>query len=325
MGLQGAGGVLRPAPGTPQGQGAPGGGQGAGTTPLDAARQRAMDNAIPLTPDMIYELGRRYGATKRAEEEADTLIASPVNRPISVSFDPSQATNIIQTARGYPSALSFFDSTGQPWPVAWDTNSNAANVTGGTNCNTSPSGSGGAGGPAVDVVGFYACVPVKGSNTIEITPMSLVSRGGLLVHLEGAPKPLSFLLIAGRDRYDADLSVHVDRRGPNARVQIDTRPGAPVTGAAYLTSMLAGVAPAEAPAGVPCASCVGLSSSCSSSSSSSCSLSSGSSSGCTWWWWWWCPLGTAAAGVGPVGGTDAAGAGGAGAGAGGGGLAGGIK
>ena len=227
----------------PQGQPAPEGAQAGGASPAEAARQRAMDNAIPLTPDMIRELGRRYGAVKRAEEESDALIASPVNRPVSVTFAPGQATNIIQTVRGYPTALSFFDNTGQPWPVAWDTNSNAANVSGGTNCNSSPSG---AGSPAVNTVGFYVCVPVKGSNTIEITPMSRVPRGGLLVHLEGAPKPLSFLLIAGRDSYDADLSIHIANRGPKAKVLVDTRPGAPVTGAPYLNAMLSGVAPADA-------------------------------------------------------------------------------
>ena len=226
-----------------QGQPAPEGPPAGAAAAADAARQRAIDNAIPLTPEMIFELGRRFGGVKRAEEESNTLVASPVTRPLSVSFDPSQVTSIIQTVKGYPTALSFFDNTGQPWPVAWNTNSNAANVTEGTNCSSASSG---AGSPAVNAVGFYVCVPVKGSNTVEITPMSLVPRGGLLVHLEHAPKPLSFLLVADRDRYDANLSVHVATRGPNAKVLVDTRPGAPVTGAPYLNAMLSGIAPADA-------------------------------------------------------------------------------
>jgi len=213
---------------------------------LDTAGQRAVRNAIPFTPEMIQELQRRYGAVQKAQEEAAQLVASPVSRMVSAAFAPGQATNIIQTVRGYPTAISFFDATGQPWPVGWNTNSNAANVAGGTNCNSSPSASGGDGSPSVNAVGFYVCVPVKGSNTIEITPMSLVPRGGLVVNLQNAPKPISFLLISGRDRYDADLSVHVSDRGPNARVMVDTRPGAPVTGAPYLNAMLAGVAPADA-------------------------------------------------------------------------------
>jgi intracellular multiplication protein IcmK len=219
---------------------------GQGLDGLDAAGQRAVHNSIPFTPEMIQELQRRYGAVQGAQEQATQLIASPVSRMVSTAFAPGQATNIIQTVRGYPTAISFFDATGQPWPIGWNTNSNAANVSGGTNCNSSQSGSGGDGSPSVNAVGFYVCVPVKGSNTIEITPMSLVPRGGLVVNLQNAPKPLSFLLISGRDRYDADMSVHVSDRGPNAKVMVDTRPGAPVTGAPYLNAMLAGVAPADA-------------------------------------------------------------------------------
>jgi intracellular multiplication protein IcmK len=217
-----------------------------GLNSLDPAGQRAVRNAIPLTPDMIQELERRYGAAQQAQEQATQQVASPVSRMVSVTFAPGQATSIIQTVRGYPTAISFFDATGQPWPIGWNTNSNAANVAGGTNCNSSQSASGGDGSPSVNAVGFYVCVPVKGSNTLEITPMSLVPRGGLVVNLQNGPKPLSFLMIAGRDRYDADMSIHVSDRGPNAKVMFDTRPGAPVTGAPYLNAMLAGIAPADA-------------------------------------------------------------------------------
>lgn len=215
-----------------------------------AARDRILQDAIPLTPEMIRELARRWGEVERAREEGGTAVASPVSRPLNVTFAPGQATGIIQTVRGYPTALSFFDSTGQPWPIAWDSNSNAANVSAGgasgsaANCSTAPNAS----GPAAAAVasGFHVCVPVQGSNTIQITPMSVSPRGGLLVNLQGAPRPVSFLLVAGNERYDANVSVNVSYRGPNARVQIDTRPGAPVTGAPYLTAMLSGIAPADA-------------------------------------------------------------------------------
>ncbi|WP_254065686.1 DotH/IcmK family type IV secretion protein [Acidisoma sp. L85] len=217
-----------------------------GLSALDPAGQRAIQNAIPFTPEMIQELQQRYGAAQQAEEQGTQEVASPVSRMVSVTFEPGQATSIIQTVRGYPTAISFFDATGQPWPIGWNTNSNAANVAGGTNCNSSQAASDGDGSPSVNAVGFYVCVPVKGSNTIEITPMSLVPRGGLVVNLQDGPKPLSFLMIAGHDRYDADMSVHVADRGPNAKVIVDTRPGAPVTGAPYLNAMLAGVAPADA-------------------------------------------------------------------------------
>lgn len=210
------------------------------------AAQQAMQNAIPLTPAMIQDLEKRYGDAERAQETGSQLIAAPVSRMVSTSFIPGQPTDIVQTVRGYPTAISFFDSTGQPWPIDWNTSSNAANLNGGSNCNSSSTAGSSGGSPSVSTVGFYVCVPVKGSNVIEITPMSLVPRGGLVVSLQNAPKPLSFLLISGQDRYDADLSVHVADRGPNATVLVDTRPGAPVTGAPYLNSMLEGIAPADA-------------------------------------------------------------------------------
>jgi intracellular multiplication protein IcmK len=171
-------------------------------------------------------------------------MAVPENRQINTSFAPGGATSIIQTIKGYPTAVSFFDSTGQPWPVQWDTNSNPAAIAGETNCNVQSSGN--AGGPAAMAVGFFVCAPTKGSNVLEITPVSLAPRGGLVVSLEGAPKPLTFLLVTGGGRYDANLSIHVADRGPHAKVEIMTRPDAPDTGAPFLTGMLQGVPPADA-------------------------------------------------------------------------------
>jgi intracellular multiplication protein IcmK len=206
------------------------------------AAQKAVQDAIPLTPEMIEDLARRYNATRRAQEQAVTELAAPLNRQVNVSFAPGAATSIINTVKGYPTAVAFFDSTGQPWPIQWDTNSNPAAITGGTNCNAPANG----GGPSAVAIGFFVCTPTKGSNVLEITPMSLAPRGGMVISLEGAPSPLTFLLISGGGRYDADLSVHVASRGPHAKVEIITQPDAPDTGAPFLTGMLEGVPPADA-------------------------------------------------------------------------------
>ncbi|MGI4802660.1 MAG: DotH/IcmK family type IV secretion protein, partial [Janthinobacterium lividum] len=126
------------------------------------ARDRELRDAIPLTPDMIRELGRRYQENQGAREDVATPFSAPASRPaINVSFAPGQQTSLIETAKGYPTAISFFDNTGAPWPIGWDTNSNAANPGGGTNCSSSSSIGG---SPSVQAVGFYVCVPVKGSN-----------------------------------------------------------------------------------------------------------------------------------------------------------------
>jgi intracellular multiplication protein IcmK len=205
--------------------------------------EKAARDAIPLTPEMIEDLAKRFNAARRAQEEGTIEMAAPLNRQVNVNFSPGAATSIINTVKGYPTAVSFFDSTGQPWPIQWDTNSNPAAVAGGTNCSVA---GGTGGGPSVAAVGFYVCTPTKGSNVLEITPLSISPRGGLVVSLEGAPKPITFLLVSGGGRYDANLSVHVADRGPHARVEIMTQPDAPDTGAPFLTGMLNGVPPADA-------------------------------------------------------------------------------
>lgn len=217
----------------------PGTADGSGVQASGSADRAA--NIIPLTPGMIRDLGKRFGDNKRAQEQATTEFAAPASRRVNVSFTPGQAVNIIQTVKGYPTAISFFDRTGEPWPIQWDTNSNPAAVTDGGNCNTGQNAS----GPAVAATGFYVCTPAKGSNVLEITPMSLQPRGGLVVTLQGAPKPISFLLIGGGGRYDADISIQVAERGPNAKPGT-VRANAPDTAAPFLTAMLDGVPPAEA-------------------------------------------------------------------------------
>lgn len=183
---------------------------------------------------MILELGRRYQEQQGAREEVIApQLASPRTRSVNATLSAGGAVPIIQTVRGYPTALAFLDATGQPWPIAWDTNSNPAS-TGSTQA------------AAVQAQGFDVHVPLKGSNVLQIAPRSSIPRGGLLVNLEGAAAPLTFMIVGSRDSYDARVDVRVAARGPNARVEIITRPNTPETGAAYLTAMLDGAPPAEA-------------------------------------------------------------------------------
>lgn len=242
--LAGSAGLAWAAPAWSQTPGQPGmSGNPASDAPAaDTPAAKAARDAIPLTPDMIEDLARRYRAQQQAIEQGTTELAAPINRQVNVSFAPGAATSIINTVKGYPSAVSFFDSTGQPWPIAWDTNSNPAAIGGGTNCNAPTN----TGGPSVAAIGFYVCTPSKGSNVLEITPVSISPRGGLVISLEGAPKPLTFLLLSGGGRFDSSLSIHVAERGPHAKVEIMTQSGAPDTGAPFLTAMLDGVPPADA-------------------------------------------------------------------------------
>jgi intracellular multiplication protein IcmK len=191
----------------------------------------ARQNAIPLTPAMINDLKNRYDAIQQAEtgEDDSSMIASPTIRSINVSLGPGGVTSIIQTVPGYPTAISFLDATGEPWPIAWDTN------------GIPDKGGDGGGTPAVDALGLDATVPVKGSNVLQLQPRTPYLRGGILVTLQGAPKPLAFMVVSGKGEYDADVD-----RGPNAKESIMAPLDIPETGSPDLTAMLDGVPPAQA-------------------------------------------------------------------------------
>ncbi len=211
---------------------------------------RAAAASIPFIPDaLVEELARRLDSQRRASERAtNPVLAIPVNRSVNVSLGPGGTTPAVQTVMGYPTSIAFLDSTGQPWPIHWDENSNpSAPAPQGGAANASA----GAGiGPAVSYgTGFDIAVPVKGGNVLNITTRSPGPRGGLNVMLEGASAPLAFMIMANGQRFDSRLAAMVAGRGPNAKAPASGGfggPGGPVTGSAQLTSMLDGVAPAQA-------------------------------------------------------------------------------
>ena len=185
--------------------------------------------------------GRRVGDNRRAEEEVNTEIASPISRRVNVSFAPGQSTPIVRIVKGYPTALSYFDRTGQPWPISGtptpirpDRRTTAIATKVRREAAVLPS-------PAP----VSTFTPTAGSNVLQVAAASLQPRGGLLVTLKGAPKPIWFMLVAGGGTYDADLTVQVAERGPNAKGPA-TGPVAPDTASPFLTAMLDGAPPAEA-------------------------------------------------------------------------------
>lgn len=217
---------------------------------------RAAAASIPFIPDaLVEELARRLESQRRASERVtNPVLAIPVNRSVNVSLGPGGTTPAVQTVMGYPTSIAFLDATGQPWPIHWDDNSNPAVPTAQGGVTNASAGVGVA--PAVSYgTGFEVTVPVKGGNVLNITTRSPGPRGGLAVMLEGASAPLAFMIMANGQRFDSRLAVMVAGRGPNAKAAASGggfgRPGGPVTGSAQLTSMLDGVAPAQAvPLGV---------------------------------------------------------------------------
>ncbi|MFT9089636.1 MAG: DotH/IcmK family type IV secretion protein [Gluconacetobacter sp.] len=205
-------------------------------------RPDSVYDAPPLTPEMIGRLRARFDQGQRLLDDAGDpdQIALPVRRTVSVAFMSGGVTNIIQLARGYGTAISFVDSTGQPWPIAWDANSNKSG-----GCEGDRNREGNA-GHAVLAPGADSCIPVPGSNVLQLQPRSKYPRGDLIVTLKGAPKPLVFIWVAKPGQYDADLTVRVRDRGPNARADMPLLTDMPATGSPDLNKFIDGTPPVDA-------------------------------------------------------------------------------
>ncbi|BBC81874.1 type IV secretion protein DotH [Acetobacter orientalis] len=195
---------------------------------------------LPPPPSVRQDLYDRYDTGQKTLDAEDDphLLASPTSRSLSVSFEPGAQIPIVRLAQGYPAAITFLDATGQPWPIAWDLATNKA-----ASCDADGKGSDKA---PIRAVGINACVPQAGSNILQITPISRYPRGGLLVTLKDAPKPISFMIVAGTGAYDADLTVRITRKGPNAKEQASALGAVPDTSDPVLNNLLDGVPPMEA-------------------------------------------------------------------------------
>lgn len=182
---------------------------------------------LPPPPSVRQGLYDRYDAGQKALDAEDDphMLASPASRSLNVSFEPGAQIPIVRLAQGYPAAITFLDATGQPWPIAWDLTTNKA---------------------PIRAVGINACVPQAGSNILQISPITRYPRGGLLVTLKDAPKPISFMIVAGTGSYDADLTVRITKRGPNAKDQASALGAVPDTSDPVLNNLLDGIPPMEA-------------------------------------------------------------------------------
>ena len=214
---------------------------GLAQTQTDSNGQPAVDPVyqLPPPPAALHEFYKNYDAGQRALDGTDDplRLAVPVSRSVSISLVPGAETNIIRIAQGFPASVTFLDDTGQPWPIAWDITTAKSG-----GCDAQGQGQ----NAAVRSVGIYACVPDHGSNVLQLTPISRYAQGGVLVSLQGAPKPIAFMVIGGTGSYDADLTARVGGRGPNAKDLPTQVSDAPATGAAFLTQMLDGAPPASA-------------------------------------------------------------------------------
>lgn len=236
-----------------------------------ASSQRASDMLPFLSdhPELLHDLRRRIlGQRSLMDGAVNPAPAVAQQRIISISPSNPGPVNEIDTIQGYPTTVSFIDVTGARWPIHWEVktavygNSSRAGEPVASNADHRSSEERQQADDtfvqeatqiaAVTIGhGFQYSVPVHGrnGNTINVVTESPSPRGGMNIMLEGAKSSIPLQLRAAGPQgggYDAQVTIRVLARGPEARASIAVRDEIPVTGGHEMMDMLEGHAPAQA-------------------------------------------------------------------------------
>lgn len=153
------------------------------------AYNEAIRQVFPMNPDLI----RLYMDAARRNQQA--ILEKPQPAPaVETSFvrlEPGEEPPVLNLAEGIATAVNFFDSTGQPWPVT-------QYVLGSEK--------------------FQVIQLGRGSNSLTLSPLTPVGWGNVVVRLEGLDKPVSMSLLVSNTTADFNRNIQVMQPGPRAVV-----------------------------------------------------------------------------------------------------------
>lgn len=186
---------------------------------------RALMELLPVNPEQMIEMRKRYEDTKRSIEEPIGPPPKISNRLLKLTLEPNESTPQLNLYVNNLTTLVFSDITGQPWIIqsAASANTNfVVNKIGGLDENSN-------------------------SNMVTVFPSSQYARGNLVVTLKDNPVPITFSLISGQDKVDFRTDVRIQKRGPHAVIDANvTSRYLKPTDDSLLTEFLYGIAPDKA-------------------------------------------------------------------------------
>lgn len=154
-----------------------------------------LQKQFPLTPELIRDYRRRIDESQAAAAAPPAgHRPRPINKTIRVSLDTNGPTPHVLTAPGVASVLSFFGSTGAPWPVS-------SFVVG-----------------REDAFEVYAMQ--QGSNQLAVAPLVAHGYSNLIISLVEEDQPIVVDLQTNEDRAHYKLDFSVNGRGPNAEAPV---------------------------------------------------------------------------------------------------------
>jgi intracellular multiplication protein IcmK len=190
-------------------------GQIARSAPIDLKKE-ALEKSAPLTPEEILELRRDLEERTNASNEPLRPIGKPVRRPVTVDLSPSATPEVVRSAFGQGTVVTFLDAAGRPWPVV-------------TADNFNPRG--------LDVA-------VLGSNSVSIAVKSPTARiGNIAVQLEGFTSPVIFSVAIGQAEIDYSVEMQLPRYLPGAPAPVGAVESLPSLNAPELLNYLLGTIP----------------------------------------------------------------------------------
>ena len=176
----------------------------------------------PFTQEQIELLGELLRQTQSATEKGSG--AAPVGRIRRVQVNPGAGAKVeeIEVRKGYPTVVSWVDTTGAPWPVEEILVDNGF----------LPGGEGNSGAEG---------------HLVYLAPKRRFMSGGLVVKLEDLADPVVVLLRdSGGRESDFRVEMQLPRPGPGVDMEALVRPASFGAGDEVLASLLAGSAPAGA-------------------------------------------------------------------------------
>jgi len=156
------------------------------------ALESEMMNEIPLPPEKVIEHRKKRQALERANS---IRVSGPVNETFDTMNLPMEQKEAIEVyiVPGYLSTLTFFDSTGAPWPIEYAQPGNQS---------------------------FQMKIAGKKGNIINLDTSEMYSDANASIGLVGQNHNYIIKLVANDKKNTSKLSFRVPDRGPEAKQQI---------------------------------------------------------------------------------------------------------
>lgn len=184
----------------------------------DEAFDASLTGLLPLTPDEIRRFLKAYDKTQEAVQKPPYEYPDPVLGVETLSLEPGQAPQEVNTAVGFITTVNFVDSTGEPWPIrdiGWAGE-------------------------------FEILQPEEEGNVVRITPLTEFAHGNMSVRLVDLKAPIVVTMKTVRDKVHYRLDLQVPQVGPRGTPPVIDTGSQLVAGNTDLITVLEGIMPSGA-------------------------------------------------------------------------------